>query len=54
MAVQELADRIRLRVSVGHLPPGTSKWNTIEHRMFCHITNNWRGRPFISRSVIVN
>jgi hypothetical protein len=54
VAVQELADRIRLRISVCHLPPGTSKWNKIEHRMFCHITNNWRGRPLISRSVIVN
>ena len=54
VAVQELADRIHLRISVCHLPPGTSKWNKIEHRMFCHITNNWRGRPFISRSVIVN
>jgi hypothetical protein len=39
---------------VCHLPPGTSKWNKIEHRMFCHITNTWRGRPLISRSVIVN
>ena len=54
VAVQELADRIHLRISVCHLPPGTSKWNKIEHRMFCHITNNWRGRPLISRSVIVN
>jgi Rhodopirellula transposase DDE domain len=54
VAVQELADRIHLRISVCHLPPGTSKWNNIEHRMFCHITNNWRGRPLISRSVIVH
>jgi hypothetical protein len=54
VAVQELADCIRLRISVCHLPPGTSKWNKIEHRMFCHITNTWRGRPLISRSVIVN
>jgi hypothetical protein len=54
VAVQELADRIHLRLSVCHLPPGTSKWNKIEHRMFCHITHNWRGRPLISRSVIVN
>jgi hypothetical protein len=53
-ALQELADRIRLRISVCHVPPGTSKWNKIEQRMFCHITNTWRGRPFISRSVIVN
>ena len=37
-----------------HFPPGTSKWNKIEHRMFCHITENWRGRPLVSRAVIVN
>jgi Rhodopirellula transposase DDE domain len=54
VAVQELADRIRRRIAVCHLPPGTSKWNKIEQRMFCHITNNWRGKPLISRSVIVN
>lgn len=54
VAVQELADRIHLRIAVCHLPPGTSKWNKIEHRMFCHITHTWRGRPLISRSVIVN
>ena len=35
-------------------PPGTSKWNKIEHRMFCHITENWRGRPLVSRQVVVN
>ncbi len=39
---------------VCHFPPGTSKWNKIEHRMFCHITENWRGRPLLSRGVIVN
>lgn len=54
VAVQVLADSLRLRISVCHFPPGTSKWNKIEHRMFCHITNNWRGRPLISRTVIVN
>ena len=37
-----------------HFPPGTSKWNKIEHRMFCHITQNWRGRPLVSREVVVN
>ena len=37
-----------------HFPPGTSKWNKIEHRMFCHITNNWRGRPLLSRQIVVN
>jgi DDE family transposase len=35
------------------LPPGTSKWNKIEHRMFCHITQNWRGRPLVSHEVII-
>jgi hypothetical protein len=54
VAVQEVADHIRLRISVCHWPPGTSTWHKIAHRMGCHITNNWRGRPFISRSVIVN
>jgi hypothetical protein len=54
VALQELADAIGLSLSVCHFPPGTSKWNTIEHRMFCHITENWRGRPLISRAVIVN
>ena len=54
VAVQELADAIGLRISVCHFPPGTSKWNKIEHRMFCHITENWRGKPLVSRAVIVN
>ena len=48
--LQELADETGLRISVSHLPPGTSKWNKIEHRMFCHITENWRGRPLISHT----
>lgn len=54
MELHKLADDIRLRISVCHFPPGTSKWNTIEHRMFCHITENWRGRPLVSREVVVN
>jgi Rhodopirellula transposase DDE domain len=54
VALQELADAIGLSLSVCHFPPGTSKWNTIEHRMFCHITENWRGKPLVSRAVIVN
>jgi hypothetical protein len=54
VAVQALADSLSLRITVCHFPPGTSKWNKIEHRLFCHITNNWRGRPLLSRSVIVN
>jgi hypothetical protein len=52
--LQRLADRLGLRITVCHFPPGTSKWNQIEHRMFCHITENWRGRPLVSRAVIVN
>lgn len=52
--LQKLADELHLTVQVCHLPPGTSKWNKIEHRMFCHITANWRGRPLISRQVVVN
>jgi hypothetical protein len=54
VALQRLSDETGLRISVCHLPPGTSKWNTIEHRMFCHITRNWRGRPLESHEVIVN
>jgi hypothetical protein len=52
--LQRLANDTGLRLAVSHLPPGTSKWNKIEHRMFCHITHNWRGRPLESREVIVN
>jgi transposase len=54
VAVQDLADATGLRIKVCHFPPGTSKWNKIEHRMFCHITENWRGRPLRSLGVIVN
>jgi hypothetical protein len=51
--LQRLADATGLRITVCHFPPGTSKWNKIEHRMFCHITQNWRGRPLVSHEVIV-
>ena len=54
VALQRLADEVGLTIQVSHLPPGTSKWNKIEHRMFCHITQNWRGRPLTSRQVVVN
>ena len=54
LQLQGLADEIGLSIQVCHFPPGTSKWNKIEHRMFCHITNNWRGRPLLSRQVVVN
>ena len=43
--LQKLADELGITIQVCHFPPGTSKWNKIEHRMFCHITQNWRGRP---------
>jgi hypothetical protein len=54
VALQQLADALGLRITVCHFPPGTSKWNKIEHRMFCHITKNWRGKPLLSRAVVVN
>ena len=52
--LQELATGLELEIHVCHFPPGISKWNKIEHRMFCQITQNWRGRPLISRQVVVN
>ena len=52
--LQKLADDLGMIVQVCHFPPGTSKWNKIEHRTFCHITQNWRGRPLVSREVVVN
>jgi Rhodopirellula transposase DDE domain len=54
VALQSLAGRLGLPIHVCHFPPGTSKWNKIEHRMFSHITQNWRGRPLVSHEVIVN
>ena len=54
VCLQKLADTLGLKISVCHFPPGTSKWNKIEHRMFCHITQNWRGRPLLSRAVVVS
>lgn len=51
--LQKLADELGLQLSVCHFPPGTSKWNKIEHRLFSFITMNWRGRPLISHEVIV-
>ncbi len=52
--LQRLANDLGLQIEVCHFPPGTSKWNKIEHRMFCHITQNWRGRPLVSEEVIVH
>jgi len=54
IGVQRLANTTGLRINVCHFPPGTSKWNKIEHRMFSFITQNWRGRPLISHEAIVN
>lgn len=52
--LQQLADQIGLRITVCHYPPGTSKWNKIEHRMFSFISMNWRGQPLVSYETIVN
>jgi len=54
LELQHLADEINIPIHVSHLPPGTSKWNKIEHRLFSHISMNWRGQPLISHEVIVN
>ncbi len=51
--LQRLSDDLRLCIHVSHFPPGTSKWNKIEHRLFCHITENWRGRPLRTFESIV-
>jgi Rhodopirellula transposase DDE domain len=51
--LQHFADRTGLTISVSHFPPGTSKWNKIEHRLFCHITENWRGRPLVDHETVV-
>lgn len=53
VALQDLANDLGLPLHVCHFPPGTSKWNKIEHRMFCFITKNWRGRPLTSHQTIV-
>ncbi len=53
LELQALADETGLALQVCHYPPGTSKWNKIEHRMFCHVTQNWRGKPLTSRLAIV-
>jgi hypothetical protein len=54
VALQDLATWLEMPIHVCHFPPGTSKWNKIEHRMFCYITQNWRGRPLVSHEVIIN
>jgi Rhodopirellula transposase DDE domain len=54
LELQKLADETGLSLQVCHFPPGASKWNKIEHRLFCHITQNWRGTPLTSRLVVVD
>jgi hypothetical protein len=54
VSLQELADELGIPLFVCHFPPGTSKWNKIEHRLFSFITHNWRGHPLVSREVIIN
>ena len=54
LELQRFADEESLTIRVSHFPPGTSKWNKIEHRLFSHISMNWRGRPLVSHEVIVN
>jgi hypothetical protein len=54
VCLQQLADELGLRLHVCHFPPGTSKWNKIEHRLFSFITQNWRGQPLVSLEAIVN
>ena len=54
LELQRFADDTGLRIRVSQFPPGTSKWNKIEHRLFCHITQNWRGKPLRTFETIVN
>ena len=51
--LQKLASELRLCIGVSHFPPGTSKWNKIEHRLFCHITANWRGKPLRTWETVI-
>ena len=52
--LQKLATEIHKTINVSHFPPGTSKWNKIEHKLFCFISKNWRGKPLINRATVVN
>ncbi len=52
--LQQFANRTGLAITVCHFPPGTSKWNKIEHRLFSHIAMNWRGKPLVNLATIVN
>ena len=53
-SLQNFANETNLTIHVSHFPPGTSKWNKIEHRLFSHISMNWRGKPLISHEVVIN
>ena len=52
--LQKLADELGIPIRVSHFPPGTSKWNKVEHRLFSYISMNWRGKPLVSHEAIVN
>ncbi len=52
--LQKLSDETGLEIEVSHFPPGTSKWNKIEHRLFCHVTRNWQGQPLETFEIVVN
>jgi transposase len=52
--LQQLSDDLGVEIEVCHFPPGTSKWNKIEHRLFCHVTRNWQGQPLASYEIVVN
>jgi len=54
VSLQALADDLGLTLFVCHFPPGTSKWNKIEHRLFSFITQNWRGKPLVNHQTIIN
>jgi hypothetical protein len=54
LELQKLANELGIPIRVSHFPPGTSKWNKIEHRLFSYISMNWRGKPLVSHEAIVN
>ena len=54
VGLQKLANEMNLSIYVCHFPPGTSKWNKIEHRLFSYISKNWRGRPLLTKEVVIN
>jgi hypothetical protein len=53
LELQKLADELGMKIAVSHFPPGTSKWNKIEHKMFSYISANWRGQSLVSHEVII-